>query len=92
MPFEFDPDKDTANITKHGLSLAEAWMVYEAPNKITVESKRAGEVRRVDIALVEVVGVVLVLVYIQRGPVIRAISLRRASRQERKRYEAAQQN
>ena len=62
MPFEFNPDKDTANITKHGLSLADAWLVYEAPNKITVESRRSGEVRRVDVALVEVVGVVLALV------------------------------
>jgi len=62
MPFEFNPDMDTANITKHGLSLADAWLVYEAPNKITVESRRSGEVRRVDVALVEVVGVVLALV------------------------------
>jgi len=30
MLFEFDPDKDAANITKHGLSLADAWLVYEA--------------------------------------------------------------
>jgi uncharacterized DUF497 family protein len=92
MLFEFDPDKDTANITKHGLSLADAWLVYEAPNKITVESRRIAEDRRVDIALVEVVGVMLALVYVQRGQVIRAISLRRASRQERKRYETAQQD
>jgi len=92
MQFEFDPDKDAANITKHGLSLADAWLVYEVPNKITVESRRLAEHRRVDIALVEVVGVMLALVYVQRGQVIRAISLRRASRQERKRYEAAQQD
>ena len=40
-----------------------------------------------DIALVQVAGVVLVLVYVMRGPdVVRAISLRRASNQERKLY------
>jgi uncharacterized DUF497 family protein len=51
MQFEFDPDKDAANITKHGLSLADAWLVYEAPNKSTVESRRLAEDRRVDICL-----------------------------------------
>ena len=43
-----------------------------------------------DIALVEVMhGVVLALVYVVRGKEVRAISLRRASKIERKLYEAA---
>jgi len=40
-----------------------------------------------DVALVEVAGVVLVLVYVMRQPdTVRAISLRRASKQERTLY------
>lgn len=40
-----------------------------------------------DVAMVEVAGVVLVLVYVLREPdVVRAISLRRASKQERTLY------
>lgn len=39
-----------------------------------------------DIAMFEVMGVVLVLVYVERGADVRAISLRRASKQERKLY------
>ena len=40
-----------------------------------------------DVALVDVAGVVLVLVYVMRNPgVVRAISLRRASKQKRKLY------
>jgi uncharacterized protein len=88
MRFTFDPDKDAANISKHGLSLADAPLVFDAPDKLTLESNRGTEPRLVDVALVEVAGVVLVLVYVLREPdEVRAISLRRASKQERKLYE-----
>ncbi|MEO8298889.1 MAG: BrnT family toxin [Burkholderiales bacterium] len=88
MYFTFDPNKDAANIAKHGLSLADAPMVFEAPDKLTLESPRGTEPRLMDVALVEVAGVVLVLVYVLREPdEVRAISLRRASKQERKLYE-----
>ena len=87
-----DAAKRQINIAKHGLDLADARLVYDAPSKITLESPRRGEGRRMDIALVEVVGVVLVLVYVERGDEVRAISLRRASKTERSLYEAVQQN
>jgi uncharacterized DUF497 family protein len=79
MELEFDPAKDAANIAKHGLSLADAMLVYEAENKLTLQSSRQGEDRLMDVALVEVAGVVLVLVYVVRGDTLRAISLRRIS-------------
>lgn len=87
MRFTFDPAKDAANITKHGLSLVDAPLVFNAPDKLTLASGKTGEARLIDIALVEVAGVVLVLVYALREPdEVRAISLRRASKQERKLY------
>ena len=87
MRFTFDPNKDAANIAKHGLSLADAPMVFNAPDKLTLESPRGDEQRLMDVALVELAGVVLVLVYVLRGvDEVRAISLRRASRQERTLY------
>jgi uncharacterized DUF497 family protein len=88
----YDEAKRQINIAKHGLDFADAGIVYDAPSKITLESPRQGEDRRMDIALVEVIGVVLVLVYVERGDEVRAISLRRASKTERSLYEAAQQN
>jgi hypothetical protein len=92
MQFTFDLDKDAANIEKHGLSLADAPLVYDAPDKLTLESPKAGEARLMDVALVEVVGVVLVLVYVKRETnEVRAISLRRASKQERKLYASWQE-
>ena len=56
MQFTFDPRKDAANIVKHGLSLSDAPLVFNAPNKLTLESAKADEARLVDVALVEVIG------------------------------------
>ena len=88
MRFTFDPIKGAANRLKHGLSLVDAQCVFNAPDKLTLESPRSDESRLMDIATVEVAGVVLVLVYVLReAGEVRAISLRRASKQERKLYE-----
>ena len=88
----FDDAKRQANLAKHGLDLADAGLVYDAPNKITLCSPRQGERRLMDVAMVEIVGIVLVLVYVERDQDIRAISLRRASKQERKHYASLQQD
>jgi len=87
MKFIFDPIKDELNVSKHGISLDQASVVFNHPNKITLTSVREGEDRLVDITLVEIHGVVLVLVYVIRGEdTVRPISLRRASRAERTLY------
>lgn len=88
----YDETKRLSNLVKHGLDLADAGLVYDAPNKITLCSPRQDEDRLMDMAMVEVMGVVLVLVYVERGQDVRAISLRRASKQERKRYASLQQD
>ncbi len=86
IKLEYDPGKDAANLAKHGLSLTDAKLVYDAPNKVTVCSPQRGEQRQMDIALVDMVSVVLVLIYVIRGQTLRAISLRRASKAERRFY------
>jgi uncharacterized DUF497 family protein len=87
MQFIFDPIKDELNVSKHGISLDQASVVFNHPNKITLTSVREGEDRLVDITLVEIHGVVLVLVYVIRSEdTVRPISLRRASRAERTLY------
>ena len=77
----FDEAKRQTNLAKHGLDLADAGLVYHAPNKITFCSPRQGEHRLMDVAMVEIVDIVLVLVYVERDQDISAISLRRASKQ-----------
>ena len=87
MQFIFDPLKDELNVRKHGISLDQAGVVFSHPNKITLSSVRQGEDRLMDIALVEIHGVVLVMVYVIRSEdTVRPISLRRASRAERTLY------
>lgn len=88
----FDEAKRQTYLAKHGLDLADAGLVYDEPNKITFCSPRQGEHRLMDVAMVEIVGIVLVLVYVERDQDIRAISLRRASKQERKYYASLQQD
>ena len=86
MKLVFDPKKDVLNVSKHGISLDQASLVFNNPNKITLESARQVENLLMDIATVERNGVVLVLVYVMRGESIRPISLRRASKGERSLY------
>jgi len=62
MHFSFDRNEDTVNFDKHGLSLVDAPLVFNAPDKLSLESPRGTEARFMDVALVqvEVAGVVLV--------------------------------
>ena len=89
MIFTYDETKRQLNLDKHGLDLADAALVYNAPHKLTLQSPKNNEARLMAIALVEWMGVVLVLVYVERAKQLRAISLRRASKTERKWYENA---
>lgn len=89
MIYEWDERKRIGNLEKHGLDFADAWKVYEASVKVTLPMPHAefGEVRRIDIA--EVAGVALVLVYTMRGDSVRNISFRNAKRKERRIFDAA---
>jgi uncharacterized protein len=52
MQITFDPLKDAANILKHGLSLSDAPLVFNAVNKLTMESNKQDEARLMDVAMV----------------------------------------
>jgi uncharacterized DUF497 family protein len=85
--YEWDEAKREANLRKHGLDFDDADIVYKNPNKVTFSIAGRGEERWLDLALVELGGIVLVLVYTVRGYNIRIISFRRASRKERRIYD-----
>lgn len=89
MAYEWNEDKRIVNLKKHGLDFKDAPMVYEHPDKLTVESLRNGELRKIDIA--EVRGLIITLIYTERHDYIRIISFRRASKKER-RYHNEQQD
>jgi uncharacterized DUF497 family protein len=85
--YEWDEAKREANLKKHGYDFADADMVYENPEKLTISTTRRGESRLQDVAIVEMHGVILTLVYVVRGYNIRIISFRKASRKERRDYD-----
>jgi uncharacterized DUF497 family protein len=83
----WDERKRLANLAKHGLDFSDAWRVYDNEAKLTLESPRKGEDRKLDLATVD--NVMLAFIYTERRNVVRAISLRRASRTERRIHEKA---
>lgn len=86
MVYEWDENKRLKNFEKHGYDLADGQLVFESPNKITIENHRPHERRWMDIAEVGGELVTLTLAYTLRGGAVRCISLRRASRKERSIY------
>lgn len=86
MQVEFDANKDRTNQGKHGVSLAAA-AAMDFDTALVVADRRVeyGEPRFQAIGLID--ERLHVLAFTMRGDVLRAISLRRANRRERKRYE-----
>lgn len=85
--FEWDKSKARQNETKHGVSFADTFAVFEDPNALTLDQVVSGEERHVPIGM-EAFGRVLVVVYTWRGDNIRIISARKAMRSEARQYES----
>lgn len=100
MEFEWDEDKRQSNLSKHGIDFVDAAKIFDRPvlerldNRYDYEDTRGesnsppwdvrGETRI--IALGEVYGAILFVVYTWRGEVRRIISARRATKRERNQY------
>jgi len=84
----WDEAKRLSNLAKHDLDFADAAVVYESTNKVTLPMERGGEQRLADIAMVEELGRILLLVYVVRDSEVRVISFRVAHEKERRLYEA----
>ena len=89
METEFDPQKDTINMNKHRLSLAEGAKLFNDPNHLILPSIRPidGEDRFKIIGIKD--GKLCTGVYTKRGDVIRFMSLRRSNNGEERRYRSA---
>jgi uncharacterized protein len=90
--FEWDEAKNRSNIKKHGFDFADAAELFGSPLLTQPDAREDyGEERWVGLGTVH--GRVAVIVFSPRGPnVVRVISIRKASREERKEYEQAIQN
>lgn len=88
MRFEWDEEKNSENIRKHELDFADAWEIFDAPMLTNLDTREDyGEARWVGIGFLK--NFVVVVVYTERGDVIRIISLRKALKHERTRFEEA---
>jgi uncharacterized DUF497 family protein len=88
LTFEWDEQKAEQNLRKHQVDFEEAKTVFGDPYAITISDPQhsASESRHIDIGHSSRRRL-LVVVYTERGPNIRIISCRRATRSERRIYE-----
>src|SRR5262245_59873848 len=87
MRFEWDDDKQAENLRKHGIDLADAEAIFQHPCLTRLDTREEyGEDRWCSLGMLQ--GRVVVLVYTERLPdIIRVISLRKATRRERTKYD-----
>jgi uncharacterized protein len=87
MKFEWDKQKNRANIIKHGFDFSDAPRIFRLPMLVSPdERKDYGEERWSGIGLLD--GRLVVVIYAEsENEIIRIISLRKALSYERKRYE-----
>ena len=85
MLIDFDPSKDAANLSKHGVSLAAAAELNWAAALAWIDDRADyGEVRIV--ALAPIGDRLFFVVFVDRSDARRIISLRRANRREVNHY------
>lgn len=85
MLFEWDEEKNAANVRKHGIDFEEAAHVFEDDDRIEIyDMSHSGEEDRYN--TIGMVNNVLFVVYTERREAIRIISARLATRRERSVY------
>lgn len=92
MYFEWDEQKNKANIRKHSLDFADAWEIFEAPILTASDTREDyGEIRWIGIGLLR--ERVIVIVFTEPSEdTIRIISMRKALKHERIKFEEAIRN
>ena len=92
MKFEWNEQKNQANIKKHGMNFADAHKVFEYPMLVNLDDRQDyGEDRWIGVGLMDMRVVVIVFTELDENT-IRVVSFRKATSEERKRYEQAYQD
>jgi uncharacterized DUF497 family protein len=85
MDIEFNPAKNQANVTKQGVSLADAESLEWETAVVVKDARQAyGEIRMISTGYIG--DRLHVVVFMDRGTIRRIISLRKANEREVKRY------
>ncbi|MBE9527232.1 MAG: BrnT family toxin [Proteobacteria bacterium] len=91
MQFNWDDNKNKTNLAKHGISFGAASLVFDDPCALSKQERyKDGEERWQTLGLINGVVVLLVAHTFQEQDeveIVRIISARKATRQERKYYE-----
>lgn len=88
MEFEWDPQKEKANLRKHRVSFQEATTIFYDPLALTGDDPDHSENERRFVTFgIAHDGQLLIVSHAERGDQIRIISARVATRSERKIYE-----
>jgi len=85
MGFEFDPEKSSENLKKHGIDFEEAQALWLDANLLSIDVLTANEPR--ELVIGEIDGKMWTAVITQRGKNIRIISVRRSRKSEVMLYE-----
>jgi uncharacterized protein len=87
--FEWDEDKNNLNIINHGLDFADAWQIFEEPMLVDIDAREDyGEDRFIGVGFLKNF-IVVVFFTEPQADTIRVISLRKALKYERERFEEA---
>ena len=88
MNFEWDPDKADRNLSKHGVSFAEASTTFGDPLSVTISDPLHSEAEeRFVLFGMSDLGRLLAVVHTDREGTTRIISARLMTRHEREQYE-----
>ncbi len=86
MDFEWDEEKNKANVTKHGIAFEEAALIFRGITLTEMDVRQDyGEMREISIGSLPQ-QVVMVVIHTDRSGVTRIISARSANRAERRKY------
>jgi uncharacterized protein len=88
MGIEFDQKKSASNLKKHGVSFDEAASALLDPMALVREDEDAKEELRFLLVGMSIAGRLLTVCYTLRAEVIRLISARLATKDERRQYES----
>jgi uncharacterized DUF497 family protein len=88
MQFEWDEEKNKANIQKHGFGFETAVRVFADENRIDYydDYHSSEEDRYITIGMVDNILMVIMVVYTERDERIRLISARKATKREKEDY------
>lgn len=88
MKFEWDDEKEKINIAKHGIDFTTAARVFKDKNRLEQydEAHSDFEDRFITIGIIDKVAYLVTVVYTERKDIIRLISARKATKNERMMY------